>query len=96
VGETLLAQSNGAAQTVVGVLHEASDSADATRAGVMEINNAVSEQRAALEALARNTQVISDMAERNVAVAERSSATAHELESVSSDLVSTMKQYRYQ
>jgi len=96
VGETLLAQSNGAAQTVVGVLHEAGDSADATRAGVMEINNAVSEQRAALEALARNTQVISDMAERNVAVAERSSATAHELESVSSDLVSTMKQYRYQ
>lgn len=94
-GKMLLEQSNAAAQTVVTVLNEANGSAEATRAGVMEINNSVGEQRAALEALARNTQVISDMAERNVEVAERSSATAHELESVSSDLVSTMQQYRY-
>ncbi|GAB2896916.1 methyl-accepting chemotaxis protein [Uliginosibacterium flavum] len=95
IGCRLLAESSEAAAVVVSVLDEARSTAEATCAGVAEINLSVAEQRSALEELARNTQVISDMAERNVAVAQRSSSTAEELERVSSDLVGTMGQYRY-
>ena len=80
---------------MVSVLEEARSPAESTSAGVDEINLSVAEQRSALEELARNTQVVSDMAERNVEIALRSSQTAQELEQVSSDLVSAMGQYRY-
>ena len=95
-GKRLLVESSEAAGVVVTVLDEARSTAEATSAGVSEINNAVAEQRAALEELARNTQVVSDMAEQNVEVAQRSSATAEELERVSTQLVEAMGQYRYQ
>jgi methyl-accepting chemotaxis protein len=95
LGKRLLGESSDAAKVVVSVLNETRSSAEATSSGVGEINHSVSEQRSALEELARNTQVISDMAEHNVEAAQRSSRTATELEQVSSELVSSMQQYRY-
>ena len=94
-GKLLLRASNEEAAAVVRVLDEARSTAESTCQGVDEINLSVAEQRSALEELARNTQVVSDMAERNVEIAQRSNQTAQGLEKVSSDLVSTMAQYRY-
>lgn len=93
-GRQLLQESNEAARAVVEVLDQARATAEDTNQGIGEINQSLAEQRTALEALARNTQVVSDMAEQNVEAARRSSDTAQALEQVSGDLVGTMARYR--
>lgn len=95
-GKGLLLQSNEAVSAVVGVLNEARATAEETNSGIVEINQSLGEQRSALDELARHTQIVSEMAERNLEVVRHSSGVAHDLEALSGELVGMMQQYRYQ
>jgi len=95
-GKSLLLQSNEAASSVVEVLNDARSTAETTNTGVLEINQSLNEQRSALDELARHTQVVSEMAERNLGVVNHSAGVAQELGALSGDLVDLMRQYRYQ
>ena len=94
-GQSLLAESKQAADEVVHVLDEASQSADATSTGISEITVSLSEQRAALDDLARHTQVVSEMAERNYAVVLHSADSARQLGILSGELAELMRQYKF-
>lgn len=93
-GQSLLSESKQAADAVVKVLVEASQTAEATSSGISEITTSLVEQRAAIDDLARHTQKVSEMAERNYGVVVHSAESARDLGNLSGELASLMRQYR--
>ncbi|MFC4157815.1 methyl-accepting chemotaxis protein [Chitinimonas lacunae] len=95
IGQALLQESTAATDELVAVLTQTRETAEAANAGIAEITGSLAEQRTALEELARHTEVVSEMAEKNHSAVVHSAEAARRLEGLSNDLAGLMRQYRY-
>lgn len=84
----------GSSSGATGSMVQISCATDSVVAAIGELSNALNEQRSVATGLARNMEVIAQMAEENSATTDALAATSHEMEALSSKLNMAVSRFR--
>lgn len=93
-GLKALQSSQAHIKNVVAILAQANESVNGVNAGVDNITFAVNEQKQASQDIARNVENIASMAESNNVAVQRTVASVREMERFSSELKSSVDQFK--